>query len=320
MDALSYLLRLAQVDVSLDVRCLLAGSFVLNNSKLMEGEHAVFHFLLAGQCRLQVFDEVREMHAGDFVLLPHGTRHELSSLKEGSGAAVLWREACSVNSSLALESNLSDDERAGHLAEVDMFCGRFICPNDMSCLVLRSLPPLLHVNVREREEIAPLVALMRQEIEHGRQGGESMINALGEVLLVSALRAYGELCGKEEATPTLFALLFDQRLHPLLCALLEAPEKPWTVTSMAALLSMSRATLERRVQERARMSVGELLLNVRMMQACSLLRRTDKNIVEIAGLVGYGSETAFAQAFARLLDTTPGRWRNLQRQAANTRE
>ncbi|WP_409410297.1 helix-turn-helix domain-containing protein [Burkholderia cenocepacia] len=67
--------------------------------------------------------------------------------------------------------------------------------------------------------------------------------------------------------------------------------------------------LSQLLSEKAGMSVGAFVAQIRMRHACALLQDTQRGQAEIGQAVGYQSEAAFGKAFRAVLGTTPGRWR-----------
>ncbi|MCA3824063.1 MAG: helix-turn-helix transcriptional regulator, partial [Burkholderia sp.] len=176
------------------------------------------------------------------------------------------------------------------------------------------LPPVLHVGLREASGFAPLqllTSVLRTEASNVQPGAGAIVNALGQALLAYALRAYGR--GARVPSGWL-ALAADARLGPSVQAVLQAPEQPWTVESLGAAAAMSRATYARHFREKAGMSVGAFVAQIRMMHACALLQDTQRGQAEIGQAVGYQSEAAFGKAFRAVLGTTPGRWRRARRE------
>lgn len=58
-------------------------------------------------------------------------------------------------------------------------------------------------------------------------------------------------------------------------------------------------------------SIGDWLLKYRMNRAAVLLRENrEKNVAEIAGMVGYDSPSKFAMAFKRVMQMSPVEYRN----------
>ncbi|HHX4054460.1 cupin domain-containing protein [Burkholderia contaminans] len=312
MDALSQLMSLGRSHVELDVRCLLDGPFAMPHDPLPSGE-AAFHLVLAGTCRLRTADgRTLQLADGDFVLLPAGGAHDL--LDAGGGRprpAAALREQGAGGAVLPVKSNLDPAEPGG--ASVDLLCGRFVYARGAGELLMRTLPHVLHVGLREASGFAPLqllTSVLRAEASNGQPGAGAIVNALGQALLAYALRAYGR--GARVPSGWL-ALAADARLGPSVQAVLQAPEKPWTVESLGDAAAMSRATYARHFRERAGMSVGAFVAQIRMMHACALLQDTQRGQAEIGQAVGYQSEAAFGKAFRAVLGTTPGRWRRAQR-------
>lgn len=311
MDALSQLLSLGRSHVELDVRCLLDGPFSMTHDALPAGE-AAFHLLLAGQCRLRpAGGRVLQLAEGDFVLLPAGDAHEtFDAAAPTAPAAAPMRELPAVGGAV-LPVKYNTDAPGG--ASVDMLCGRFVYERGAGELLMRALPRVLHVGLRESSGLAHLQMLttvLRAEASNAQPGARAIVNALGQALLAYALRAFG----RDTQVPSgWLALATDTRLGPSIQAVLHAPAQPWTVASLGEVAAMSRATYARHFREKAGMSVGAFVTQIRMMHACALLKDTRRGQAEIGQAVGYQSEAAFGKAFREVLGTSPGRWRRAQR-------
>lgn len=313
MDALSQLLSLGRSRVELDVRCLLDGPFAMPHDPLPPGE-AAFHLLLAGTCRLRTADgRTLQLADGDFVLLPAGSAHDLFDAGAGRSrpAAPLRDSHAGGGAVLPVKTNLDSNEPDG--ASVDLLCGRFVYARGAGELLMRTLPHVLHVGLREASGPASLqllTSVLRTEASNAHPGAGAIVNAFGQALLAYALRAYG----RDARVPSgWLALAADARLGQSVQAVLQAPEKPWTVESLGEASAMSRATYARHFREKAGMSVGAFVAQIRMMHACALLQDTQRGQAEIGQAVGYQSEAAFGKAFRAVLGTTPGRWRRAQR-------
>ncbi|HKT66456.1 cupin domain-containing protein [Burkholderia sp. 22313] len=313
MDALSQLLSLGRSHVELDVRCLLDGPFAMPHDPLPPGE-AAFHLLLAGSCRLRTAaGRTLRLTDGDFVLLPAGDAHDLFDADGGGvrSVAPLREPGAAAGAVLPVKSNRAGAEPAD--ASVDLLCGRFVYARGAGELLMRTLPRVLHVGLRDASGLASLQLLtnvLRAEASNAQPGARAIVNALGQALLAYALRAYG----RDARVPAgWLALAADARLGPSIQAVLQAPEKPWTVESLGGASAMSRATYARHFRVKAGMSVGAFVAQIRMMHACALLQDTQRGQAEIGQAVGYQSEAAFGKAFRAVLGTTPGRWRRAQR-------
>ncbi|RQR67291.1 AraC family transcriptional regulator [Burkholderia sp. Bp9126] len=313
MDALSQLLLLGRSHVELDVRCLLDGPFAMAHDALPPGE-AAFHLLLAGRCRLRgPGGRTLKLAEGDFVLLPTGDAHMIDDA--GAAPAATARPLRDLPASGGAVLPVKSNTDAPDDASVDLLCGRFVYERGAGELLMRALPGVLHVGLREASGLAPLqmlTSVLRAEASNLQPGARAIVNALGQALLAYALRAYG----RDTQVPSgWLALAADARLGPSIQAVMQAPAQPWTVASLGDVSAMSRATYARHFRAKAGTSVGAFVTRIRMMHACALLQDTRRGQAEIGQAVGYQSEAAFGKAFRDVFGTTPGRWRRAHRGA-----
>lgn len=327
MDALSHLIQLARMRVQLDVRCQLSGGFVLPHAQQQASADApadaVFHLVLAGQCRMRVAGCSLRLRAGDLVLLPQGSAHRLT---QAGKAAVLSPLQMAQGAALPLKTNSAADVQGA--ADVDLLCGRFQYARGAGQLLAAWLPPVLQVSLLPAsvQETGAGAAALLQGLVAGLRtesagaslpGAYAVLDGLGQALLGLALRAYAE---QSQTDVGLLALLADERLAQTVQAVLAQPGERWTLETLAASAAMSRATFARHFQAKAGFAVAPWLLRVRCMHACALLAQTGQSIASIAEAVGYGSEAAFATAFKREMGETPGRWRRGQGEAGGANQ
>lgn len=94
----------------------------------------------------------------------------------------------------------------------------------------------------------------------------------------------------------------------------EAVSEAWTMPAVAARLAMSEATLRRRLSAEGT-SFGEVLADVRMSFAMTLLQSTDRPVAFIAAGVGYESASRFAIRFRERFGFAPTAIRGHRRSA-----
>ena len=82
------------------------------------------------------------------------------------------------------------------------------------------------------------------------------------------------------------------------------PSADWTAAEMAAANGQSEATLRRRLQEEGT-SFQDILINVRMSRALTMLQFTHQPITQIAFSVGYDSPSRFTARFCQRFGFTP---------------
>ena len=89
-------------------------------------------------------------------------------------------------------------------------------------------------------------------------------------------------------------------------AMLQAPDRAWTLDELARQAGASRATLVRIFQKTAGMAPLAFLAELRLGQARRKLLAGTTSQAEIAAEVGYQSESAFSRAFQRRYGMRPG--------------
>lgn len=315
IDWLSRLLQMMTITGRLEVRCAYGAPWRIARDKSAARE-IPYHVVLKGRAVLEDPQSgmVRELAAGDIVLLPHGSPHVL---RDGSGhAAVPTRERFAAGGWMVSE-NRSQDE------PLDMLCGRFLIGPPHDRLIRNYLPTNLVVRASDGDDaesgasasaqLADLMGLMHTESTGDKAGGFAILNALSSALFALVLRAASE---SDQAPEGLLALASHARLGPAISAMFTDPAHPWTLPELASLCGMSRATFARHFQDRLGRSAVDLLTDIRMSLAANELKKPGIGTEAVADLVGYQSVAAFRRTFTTTMGMTPGQWR---RQAAESR-
>lgn len=92
-----------------------------------------------------------------------------------------------------------------------------------------------------------------------------------------------------------------------------------TMEDLAAQLKISRRQLSRILQRHYGMGLRELLIRSRMDSAQWLLKNTQKPVIQIAGELGYDSESAFYQQFRARFGMSPVQYRKSHIQSETTK-
>jgi AraC family transcriptional regulator, activator of mtrCDE len=296
MDALSHLVGLARPEGSIDVRCLLAGRFALENPAGAPGE-VPFHLLLAGRCAVAFSGRTISLRAGDVLLFPRGTAHQVFA--NGDGPIEIVEEpgaAFATRRSLAAEP------------EVDLLCGFYRVAPGAGDLLFRTLPEALHVSLGAEgyEPIRMLSALIRREANVAGPGTAAVVSSLCNALLAMVLRTSPEqrLSGDLPWTG-----VDDAAVRCVIDAVLRAPERDWSITAFATRAAMSRATFIRHFTRATGTTVGQFVTRLRMIIAADLLTTGHVSVSAVADAVGYRSASAFGRAFRSATSLSPARFR-----------
>ena len=139
----------------------------------------------------------------------------------------------------------------------------------------------------------PFEALLA-EIAEPKPGTTALVDGLMRQCLVLLLRRY---CESGECRLPWLSALEDPRLGRALVAMLEHPERDFSLAGLAELAGMSRSSFAAHFTETFGRTPIELLKDLRLRRAAELLRTTDLPVKAVAPRVGYASRSYFSRAF-----------------------
>jgi AraC-like DNA-binding protein len=189
--------------------------------------------------------------------------------------------------------------------ETVLLTGTYEHRAEVSERLLRALPAILVLRAGEWD--CPLVPLLASEIGRDEPGQEAVLDRLLDLLLIAVLRAW--FARPEADAPGWYRAHADPVVGPALRLLHEAPERPWTVASLAHEVGASRAALARRFGELVGEPPMAFLAGWRIALAADLLLEPGATVGSVAPQVGYGSAFALSTAFKRLRGVSPQAWR-----------
>nr|WP_323373832.1 AraC family transcriptional regulator [Plantactinospora alkalitolerans] len=271
---------------------------------------AGFHIVLQGSCWLFPPDGAPiALGVGDVAFLPHGAAHGLAD----SLSTPLVDTAASL---VEIPPGQDDDgvpadqHPDGSAKPTVMLCGAYLLDRSRAHPLLDDLPEVIHLPARvgHHPELRAAVDLLGGELEQPRPGGDAMLPALLDVLLLHILRAWFDEQPAHAATGWAAALR-DPAVAAGLRAIHSAPGRPWTVGELASQAGLSRAAFARRFAALVGQPPQTYLTWWRMTLATRLLRDGDATLATVARKVGYTSEFAFAHAFKREYGLAPGGFR-----------
>lgn len=301
MDAISTLIRMARLDGVVDVRCLLAGSHVLDNPPTPG--RVPFHLLLDGYCTAEVDGHTIDLRPGDVLVLPRAGQHRVRVVADLPPVPADRREGASVATLASAGVGIQT---------IDLFCGHYTYQPGAGELLFAGLPDVLHASFGTGPDspLRLLGELMRNEAGLDGPGAGALLASLCEALLALVLRGDG---ADHPATtlpaPWTAVAVGDAGLRAVIDAVVHRPQEPWTIASLAEIAGVSRATLVRHFSAATGMGVADFLTRIRMTIAADLLTTTGRSLDAVAEAVGYQSTSAFGKAFRTATGTTPSRLR-----------
>ncbi len=246
--------------------------------------------------------------AGDVLIVPHGDPHVISN-----GHAPRITDADGTLDRY-LSGDLSTLEIGGGGEATRFVCGFFGCERHADRLFLSGLPMAIKINLRDGAAGSWLELSIRHlvtEAGGGRPGRSALLSKMAETLFIEALRRYMERLPAGETG--WLAAARDEIVGASLAAIHRAPDRPWTLDSLAAEAGTSRSVLTERFSRFLGESPLAYLAMWRMQLAARRLQTSRDTVVQVALGVGYESEAAFIRAFKREFGLPPARYRRQAR-------
>ncbi len=167
--------------------------------------------------------------------------------------------------------------------------------------LLAALPDELSVDLKDDVELHHLVALMGTELRGDRCGANSVVNRLGEVLIVRILRAAITQGSMEQG---LVRGLADARLSNAIVAMHDNPGRNWRNQDLADISGLSLSRFYAIFTENMGVTPAEYLRGWRVTLAGQDLAKGAR-VDRVARRYGYGSAEAFARAYRRHTGQSP---------------
>ncbi|VAW06316.1 Transcriptional regulator, AraC family [hydrothermal vent metagenome] len=259
-----------------------------------------FHVVTHGVANVEVNGDVRTAHPGDLILVPHGTGHRAWGTQPAPTPDVFTLPHDYYSDQYALLRHGGGGERT------HVVCGGIRFDHPAATHLVDSLPPIIHIEASQTTRadwMRATLELMAEETRHVRPGSEVVISRLCDIVVMQAIRSWIE---RDPAAQTgWLGALRDERVGAAIASIHAAPDRDWTVASLADEVAMSRSAFAARFTELVGEPAMAYVTRWRMHVAFELLRAGETTVAAAAAQVGYDSEAAFSRAFKRVTGITP---------------
>jgi AraC-like DNA-binding protein len=154
-----------------------------------------------------------------------------------------------------------------------------------------------------------MLELLAAESSSDAPGSATMREQLTRILFVQALRTLLMSGDEPGGLPGWLGALADEHIGAALALIHRRPGQRWTVAELASAAGMSRSTFALRFKTQVGLSPLDYLARWRIRSAARALRSGERTVGSVAAEFGYGSESAFSNAFKRMTGHSPARHR-----------
>lgn len=253
-------------------------------------DRGMFHLIDSGVCwiRSEALDAPVRLAAGDLIVFPQGSAHQLSATPDGRSTP---------------EARFTS-----------MLCGEFEFATGKRNAIADALPACFVVREQDSGmQFRQLAQLMLHEARGNSFGSRAILDKMADTLFVMAVRHHIEHAAERRG---LLAALCDPRLVRALEAIHTQPGREWTVAALAEAAHMSRTAFANHFASVLGAGPIEYLTQWRMSEARRLLSDPRTSVAAVAADLGYRTEAAFRRAFKRVTGVGPGLVRR-ERQAGS---
>jgi AraC family transcriptional activator of mtrCDE len=299
IDALSSLAPLLRVKPVLESFCRFGAQWASGHAPETDG-WAPFHLVTRGECRIDRPGEPSQfLHAGDIAVLPHGGAHVMRGVTTPTSVTTVPNLRKDETSAITVKTNTDGEP------EAELVCGRLRFDLARHNLVLAALPSIIVLRATASTDMRRLQQMMsdiREELAAAQPGALAIATDLASALMVLVLRLH---VAQQKIGGGLLALLGQRQAAHAAIAMIEQPERAWSLDDLAHVAGASRATLVRLFQKSIGAAPLEFLTDLRLNLARNKLATSSQSMMEIAAAVGYQSESAFSRAFSRHFGMPP---------------
>jgi AraC-like DNA-binding protein len=259
------------------------------------------HFVLEGSCVLVVQGKEIFLNAGDAVLLPHGTDHQMLDTIGTNPVAA----------GEVMENLLSETYQKPEVCATRMMCGHFEWDSTFGHPLFQELPELMVIrgvyDGHDAQQFKAILDLITVEVSDQKPGSSAVADRMGEVLFVSMLRRW---LVDNKPEKGLLATIDNPRLSRALNQIHNSPEAALDLNVLSRTAGMSRTSFAVQFRDAMGIPPAEYLARWRMLIARRMLLNTDLATSDIVSRVGYGSDASFSRAFKREYGIPPSKVRH----------
>jgi hypothetical protein len=213
---------------------------------------APFYAVLSGKAKIETAQKTHDLSEGDFLVLPSGEPHELAGADSAGAPPVAlmsliakagvepWRPGVRYRRTMHLQ-------HGGGGARSVILSGIFYFGDPRKNPLLNALPPVLVLRGRADRNASLLnttLKAIKEELEEEQPGSNLVIAKLVELLFVQSVRTH--LAAENHTSVGWMRGIMDPLVGRAISCMHAAPERRWTLQSLAAEVGCSRAVFAQR--------------------------------------------------------------------------
>lgn len=240
-------------------------------------------------------DNIYNVSKGDLFIINYNIPHEFRSLEDPSKPR-LWVYNCIFQPGF-LDYTLVNCKDFSNITQHFLF--RSIFPEEAT------LNDDIKLQSKESQEIEDLYEKMYREFKLKDEGYIEIIRAYVIELLITIFRLYKRTEVINNRLETHRQEIMNRVTHYMK----NNYRKDLKLEDLSTMAFLSPNYFAKLFKECTSMTISEYVQNIRIEEACHLLKTTEKKVIDIAFEVGYKDIKYFNQIFKKISGKTPGDYR-----------
>lgn len=268
---------------------------------LAEEDKTSIHYILAGNgVGWQVSGKDVDLTPHTIMIIPPRTSIAITCNRDGNWATP--EPDCSPLSEGWIDIKVGSGEESVKLA-----CAYLEARHMQTTGLFDYLHEPMILDIAADESMKEIYHRLLEEMAHPRPGTRAISELLMKQCLIEILRRQTDPDG--EFTGPWLAAVTNQPLGRAITAMLDHPEKPHSLQTLADTAGMSRTAFAEQFKGLTGRTPIDFLRELRLRQAIRLLTATDLPIKTIAARVGFASRSYFSKAFKEFVGIDPINYR-----------
>ncbi len=287
------------VDVQPFAICQARGDSVID---LGSQRHATLHYVLAGGGTFAIngFTDIASRD-GTILIAPAHTGHHMRANRQAR---------CDVLTCAPLDGGWHLHSEGCGDAGIIVACGEVAIGYRGIEGLFDYLQTPLVCNVARNAPLKVALDQMMEELSTPKVGSRPLARSLMHQCIIHILR---DTSTTAPAALEWLAAAQDERVWRAVTAIFDHPEAPHSLETLAKVANMSRTSFAEHFKQTFDRGPIDLLKEVRLRRAASLLTSTDLSIKAISRDIGYRSRSYFSRAFHEQFGRSPARFRENSR-------